>query len=145
MPCEASEVGDCSIVSASISRYFGQWAALRSVASISQESLPGTSGHALRRHRLRAAAAARLVRLTPACFPQAHVPRSRVWWSQAAPVEEKRASAVFAGFFGKQSAGNLPTETSAAPQKEAESEDNAGVRARLESDAWGDPWGVFVS
>ena len=63
-------------------------------------------------------------------------PKQRLW--------KKRASAAFAGFFGKRSAVNLPAETSAAPQKQAESEDNAGVRTRLERDAWGDPVGVAL-
>ena len=52
-------------------------------------------------------------------------PKQRQW--------KKRASAAFAGFFGKRSAGNMPAETSAAPQKQAESQDDAAV-----SDADGD-------
>ena len=63
-------------------RTFAQSAVQRFVASISQESVPGPSRHALRHHRLRRCAA-RLAALTGWAL-QAGVPRSAVaavWWA----------------------------------------------------------------
>ena len=77
-------------------------AVLRSVASIVQESLPDTSGHALHRHRLRSAPGAeRGASWNVGAFERRrlNVPWSRCRWSQA---EQAARDAAGAGPHGEQ-------------------------------------------
>ena len=97
-------------------RTFAQSAVQRFVASISQESVPCPSLHALRHHRLRRCAA-RCARLTPelgylagACMyhgRQSGGPKQKKWIENAA--------VAFRSFFGKRSGPPLPAAPSQPP------------------------------
>ena len=100
-------------------RTFAQSAVQRFVASISQESVPGPSGHAMRHHRLRRFAAC-CARLTPENMLSRRMLQGR---GSGGPKESKwklNAARAFKIFFGKRTGSPLPAAPPGAPLSEAD-------------------------
>ena len=118
LPCPPKH-DSCSFTAAARRRTFAQSAAHRFVASISQESVPCTSLHALRHHRLRRFAA-RCARLTPETMLGRRMLHGR---GSGGPKESKwklNAARAFKTFFGKRTGSPLPAAPPGAPLSEAD-------------------------
>ena len=118
LSCPPKQVS-CSFTAGARRRTFAQSAAQRFVASISQESVPSPSEHALRHHRLRRFAA-RCARLTPENMLGRRMLQGR---GSGGPKESKwklNAARAFNTFFGKRTGSPLPAAPPGAPLSEAD-------------------------
>ena len=118
LSCPPKQVS-CSFTAGARRRTFAQSAAQRFVASISQESVPSPSEHALRHHRLRRFAAC-CARLTPENMLGRRMLQGR---GSGGPKESKwklNAARAFNTFFGKRTGSPLPAAPPGAPLSEAD-------------------------